>query len=280
MQSYNLPFKISDINLENLVYKEVKSNTNKTVVFLKYKKKNSLKNLVIQTPTFLNINNPVKNKNYWDLDVPLHGKKTEKVDSFIKFLRDLDNKIVYDARINSVDWFKNFDTEEINYQQIIRTADDSRFSNGMIRLKILKNNDFQTILQIDNKEPIDINDIPQNSWIKMIIEIQAIWINKNGFGLFLKPILISFNPIQIKKYKFLEESEDEVDDVLDSENGIFLKSKQPTTNELETSNLYFENINDSLEIDSKTKFSSTSSSNKASSTSAENSPKENLNSNV
>ena len=42
----------------------------------------------------------------------------------------------------------------------------------------------------------------------------------------------------------------------------------------------FENINDSLEVDSKTRFSSTSSSNKASTTSSENSPKENLNSNV
>lgn len=280
MQSYNLPFKISDINLENLVYKEVKSNSKKTVVFLKYKKKNSLKNLVVQSPTFLNINNPVKNKNYWDLDVPLLGKKTDKVNNFVKFLKDLDNKIVYDARINSAKWFENFETDEINYQQIIRTAEDSRFSNGMIRLKILKNNDFETMLQINNKESIDVNNIPQNSWIKMIIEIQAIWINKNGFGLFLKPILISFTPIEIKRYKFIEDSEDEVDDVLDSENGIFLKSKQSNINELETSHLKFNDINDSLEVDSKTRFSSTSSDNKSSSTSSENSSKENLNSNV
>lgn len=279
MQSYNLPFKISDINLENLVYKEVKSNSKKTVVFLKYKKKNSLKNLVIQSPTFLNINNPVKNKNYWDLDVPLHGKKTDKVNNFVRFLKNLDDKIVYDARINSSKWFENFETDEINYQQIIRTAEDKRFTNGMIRLKILKNNDFQTMLQINNKESIDVNNIPQNSWIKMIIEIQAIWINKNGFGLFLKPILISFTPIEIKRYKFIEDSEDEVDDVLDSENGIFLKSKQSNINELETSHLKFENINDSLEVDSKTRFSSTSSNNKDSSTSSDNSPKENLNSN-
>ena len=280
MQSYNLPFKISDINLENLVYKEVKSNSKKTVVFLKYKKKNSLKNLVVQSPTFLNINNPVKNKNYWDLDVPLLGKKTDKFNNFVKFLKDLDNKIVYDARINSAKWFENFETDEINYQQIIRTAEDSRFSNGMIRLKILKNNDFETMLQINNKESIDVNNIPQNSWIKMIIEIQAIWINKNGFGLFLKPILISFTPIEIKRYKFIEDSEDEVDDVLDSENGIFLKSKQSNINELETSHLKFNDINDSLEVDSKTRFSSTSSDNKSSSTSSENSSKENLNSNV
>ena len=113
----------------------------------------------------------------------------------------MDNKIVYDARINSADWFEKFDTEEINYQQIIRTADDSRFFKWD-GVKNFKNNDFQTMLQINNKESIDVSDIPQNSWIKMIIEIQAIWINKNGFGLFLKPILISFNPIEIKNINF------------------------------------------------------------------------------
>tara|TARA_E500000178_G_scaffold347036_1_gene399630 strand:- start:858 stop:1700 length:843 start_codon:yes stop_codon:yes gene_type:complete len=280
MQSYNLPFKTSEINMNNIVYKEIKSNSKKTVVFLKYKKKNSFKNLVIQTPTFLNINNPVKNKNYYDLDVPLHGKKTDKINKFVKFLNDLDQKIVYDARINCSKWFENFESEEMNYQQIIRTADDKRFTNGMIRLKIINNNDFQTLLQINNKDNIDINKIPQNSWIKMIIEIQAIWINKNGFGLFLKPILISFNPIEINRYKFLEDSEDEVDDVLDSENSIFIKSNKMSTNELETSQLHMDGMIDSLEVESKTKFSSTSSNKESSSTSSEKSPKQNLSLNV
>ena len=39
MQSYNLPFKTSEINMNNIVYKEIKCNSKKTVVFLKYKKK-------------------------------------------------------------------------------------------------------------------------------------------------------------------------------------------------------------------------------------------------
>lgn len=270
MQSYNVPFKISDIDFENIVYKDIKSNSKKTVVFLKYKKKNSLKNLAIQTPTFLNINSPVRNGNHWDLEVPLHGKKNNKVDDFVKFLKKLDEKVIYDARINSSRWFENFDTEEINYQEIIRTADDNRFTNGMIRLKLIKNNDFQTMIQLNNKDYIDISKIPRSSWVKMILEFHAIWINRNGFGIFLKPILISFSPIEINRYKFIEDSEDEVDDVIDSES-IFIKSKNnngPT--DMETSHLKLDVINDSLEVESHSRFSSTSSNNKSSTTSSDN----------
>jgi hypothetical protein len=270
MQSYNVPFKISDIDFENIVYKDIKSNSKKTVVFLKYKKKNSLKNLAIQTPTFLNINSPVKNGNHWNLEVPLHGKKNNKVNDFVKFLKKLDEKIIYDARINSSRWFENFDSEEINYQEIIRTVDDKRYTNGMIRLKLIKNNDFQTMIQLNNKDYININEVPKNSWVKMIIEIHAIWINKNGFGIFLKPILISFSPIEINRYKFIEDSEDDVDDVIDSES-IFIKSTNNIgPSDMETSHLKLDKINDSLELQTNTRFSSTSSNNNSSNDSSDN----------
>ena len=260
MQSYNIPFKISDINFDNIVYKNIKSNSKKTVVFLKYKKGNSLRNLAIQTPSLINVNSPVANNKHWDLDIPLHGKRNDKVNEFINFLKNLDKKIIYDARINSSNWFSNFDSEEINYQEIIRSSDNKHFSNGIIRIKLIKNNDFNTIIQMCNRQNISINDIPKNSWIKMIIEIQAIWINKNGFGIFLKPVLVSFNPIEIKKYKFIEDSEDEVDDVIDSDNSIFMVSNNNNVNDMETSNLRIKN--DSLDVDTSNKFSSTSSSNK------------------
>ena len=48
MQPYSVPLKISQIDLNNIIYKEIKSNSKKTVIFLKYKKKSSLKNFVIQ----------------------------------------------------------------------------------------------------------------------------------------------------------------------------------------------------------------------------------------
>ena len=266
MQTFNTPLKLSDINFDNIVYKDIKSNSNKTVIFLKYKDNNTLRNLAIQTPSLININNPIKKGNHWDLDVPLTGKKTEKVNEFVTFLNKLDQKVIYDARINSSKWFQNFDTDEMNYQEIIRTSDDKRFSNGIVRVKLIKNADFHTIVQLNNKTNIGIDEIPKNSWIKMILEIHAMWINKNGFGIFLKPVLISFNPIELNKYRFIEDSEDEVDDVIDSENCVFIASNHANhkTNDLETSNLRL--VNDSLDVDNSTKFSSTSSDNKQHST--------------
>lgn len=260
--SYSLPFKIEDIEFDNIVYKSIKSNSKKTVVFLKYKKKNSLKNLVIQTPTFFNVNSPANtNSKYADLDIPLHGKRSDKVDKFVKFLKDLDKKIIFDARINSSSWFSQVETEEMNYQETIRTSSDKRFTNGMIRVKIIKNDDFQTMVQLNNQTSIPIEDIPINSWVKMILEIQAIWINKNGFGLFIKPVLVSFIPIEIKKYKFIEDSEDEVDDVIDDDTSVFLNANNNLNSNTsnETSVLRVNSIEDSLEVDSRAKFSSTSS---------------------
>jgi len=262
MQTYNIPFKISDINFDNIVYKDIKSTSKKTVVFLKYKKDNTLRNLAIQTPSLINVNNPIINNKHWDLDIPLHGKKDNKVNEFITFLRNLDKKIIYDARINSSNWFNNFDTEEMNYQEIIRTSDDNRFSNGIIRIKLIKNNDFNTIIQINNKQNISINDIPKNSWLKMIMEVQAVWINKNGFGIFLKPVLVSFNPIEIEKYKFIDDSDDEVDDIIDSDNSIFMVSNNNHVNDIDTSNLQINNDSLDVDVDNSNKFSSTSSSNK------------------
>tara|TARA_B100000424_G_C22892196_1_gene474616 strand:+ start:310 stop:1137 length:828 start_codon:yes stop_codon:yes gene_type:complete len=262
MQSYSLPFKIEDIDFDNIVYKNIKSNSKKTVVFLKYKKKNQLKNLVIQTPSFFNVNSAMSNNtNHYDLDIPLHGKRNDKVNNFVKFLKDLDKKIILDAKINSSAWFSKVDTDELNYQETIRTSEDKKFTNGMIRIKIIKNDDFQTILQLNNQTSIQPEDIPVNSWVKMILEVQAIWINSNGFGLFIKPILVSFIPIEIKKYKFIEDSEDEVDDVIDDNSSIFLNAQEQNNIEStnETSVLKLNSVEDSLELDSRAKFSSTSS---------------------
>lgn len=260
MQSYSTPLKLNEINLDNIVYKDIKSNSKKTVVFLKYKKKNSLKNFVIQTPTFLNINEPVENKNYWDLEIPIFGKKEKKVKEFADFFNKLDDKIMYDARIHSSKWFNNFDVDEINYQKTIRESSNKKFKNGTFKVKILNNIDFKTLIQLNNSKKITMNQVPRNSWIKMIFEIQALWINQNGFGIFLKPILISFTPIEIQVYKFLEDSEDEIEDIIDSENEIFIKGTSNSNNELESSNL---KLQDSLDINTGLHYSSTSSENKS-----------------
>lgn len=285
MSNYTLePYRISQIDLDNIRYTRIKSNDRKKVIYLKYQDKKKLKNLVFQTPTLLNINNPINNGNYYELDIPLKGQNTYKENKLINFLDSLDKKILYDAKINSHKWFDIVNEGTVNYQKIIRNSIDENYENGMIRIKILRTPDFETILQINNKERITPDNIPQNSWVKMILECYAIWVNQNGFGLFMRPVLVSFKPKEEVNYNynFIDESDnenDELDNIIDTaaENtNIFIKpsniisddSTGMTTSQLEFPKIIDTDINNTtssdnneLEIDSGSGYTETSSEN-------------------
>ena len=58
---------------------------------------------------------------------------------------------------------------------------------------------------LDNNKKIKPEEIPENSWCKMILEVYAIWVNgNNDFGIFLRPILISFKQREEYNYKFID----------------------------------------------------------------------------
>ena len=58
----------------------------------------------------------------------------------------------------------------------------------------------------------------------------------------------------------VDDSEDEVDDIIDSENSVFINAEKKDSNQNEeTSVLRINSVEDSLEIESKKNFSSTSS---------------------
>ena len=222
------PLKISNIDFTKIVYPKSRSNQNKKIILIKYNDKN----FVFQTPTLIKISVSDFTNGYAELEVALQGKGKEqgKVNKFIKFLNDLENKIKLDAQYNANSWFNVNDNQIINFQKIIRESDN--YSNGTIKIKIIKNNDFKTLLQLNNNKKIDIDSIPQDSYCKMILECYAIWINSNNdFGLFFRPVLISFSPKEIYNYKFLEDSDDDNDfDMPDTEvNNIFLKINERTS---------------------------------------------------
>jgi hypothetical protein len=210
--STNNPLNIHDIDLNNITYTKIKSNQTKKIILLKYND-NSLQNFVIQTPTLLNISSPDCTSGFAEIEVALDGKYNNKIDSFISFLNKLENKIKLDAQNNVSEWFNITETNQtINFQKIIRESTD--YSKGTLKIKIIKNNDFETLLQLNNTNKIEINSIPANSWCKMILECYAIWINSNNdFGLFFRPVLLSFTLKEkdIYNYKFIESDEDEID---------------------------------------------------------------------
>lgn len=272
------PFRISNIDLSNVSYTKIKSNKNKKIVLLKYNNKNKLKNFVFQTPTLLNISQPQHHENYSELDIALVGKEKNKVNKFIKFLNNIENKIKMDAQYNANLWFNlNENNQSVTFQKIIRESDD--YENGIIKIKVIKNNDFETALQLNNNKKINITNIPENSWCKMLLECYAVWINSNNdFGIFFRPVLISFTPIEkeLYNYTFIDDSENEIDDIPDTDinNNVFLEinNKQQhkdndSTSQLEINQLigHLENesiINDDnlLSIDLKNNYSSSTNS--------------------
>ena len=266
MELYS-PFDVDQISFDNIVYKDKIEVNNRSAIYIKYQEKNSLSNLRIKTPTFFNTESIIKKKNHYELLVPLSGKKKSKIDKFKNFLNKLQDKLIYDAKINSNSWFNT--TDKLNYKKIIK-------NNNFIKIKIIdpfipsnnmksiqskniqipktiqiqkeliksestnsdsedlhtntnqdtiksesnkdiiiasqkqnekipkinqtkdKNLESKTIIlqNIDgNNVPIDINNIPDNHYIKLIIDINALWINKKTFGLFIKPNIIYLIPI-------------------------------------------------------------------------------------
>ena len=250
-----IPYRINNINIDNICYTDIKSNKTKTIIYIKYNDKDRLKNLVFQSPSLLNINDVVNKNNINELDIPLYGKCDSKVQVLIDFFNNLDRKILTDAKRNTK-WFDNFiKSNTIKYQSIIRDCNESKYSNGMIRMKILKSDDFETLLQMNNKDKISIDKIQKNSWVKMILEIYAIWVNENGFGLFIRPILMSFklkNQLEYN-YKLIDDS-DEIDDVIhtvnDNDNSIFIKAETDlvTDNNATSTVLEMPNDNSFMEI--------------------------------
>ncbi len=229
-----VPFRISEIDINNICYTDVKSNEKKTIVYLKYMDNHKLKNIVFQTPTTMSSNMIQCKNNIFELDVPLVGKEIDKINRFIQFLDNLDKKIVKDAKNNNK-WFELFSNQKtMKYQKVLRESTDGN-RNGVIRLKLLRTNDFETVVQFNNSR-INIEEIQKDCWLKSILEIYAIWINENGFGLFIRPILLSFKPcMKINyNYKLIEDSEDVEDVAVDTvyDNSIFLKSESDITSSI------------------------------------------------
>lgn len=209
------PLKIDSVDLSKIVYPKERTNMNKKIILIKLNE-NKCKNFVFQTPTLLNISKSTEKQGYTEIEMALVGKEKGKVDKFISFLNKLEAKIKEDAQFNAYSWFNTGSNENttINFQKIIRESDEH--PSGTIKLKLIKNNDFETIIELNNNKRISVKDIPEGSWCKMILEVYAVWVNSaNDFGIFLRPILVSFTP-KIKdsyNYRFAEESDEEDDDI-------------------------------------------------------------------
>jgi hypothetical protein len=260
------PLKINTIDLSKIVYPKQKSNVNKKIILIKLNEKNKLKNFVFQTPTLLNLEKAQLFNGYSEIELAMVGKDSNQhINNFISFLNNMETKIKEDAMFNASSWFNKLeDNATINFQKIIRSSET--YKSGTLKIKLIRNNDFETLIQLNNNKRISPDNIPEDSWCKMILEAYAVWVNPNNdFGIFFRPILVSFTPKEkeVYNYKFIDDEENDEDDfeVPDTEinkdnmqfcNDIFMKIHQPSqtiktnndsTSQLEINNILLNNTN-------------------------------------
>jgi len=214
------PYKINDINFDNIVFNKTKLIGNKKIIFIKYKD-NKLNNFVIQLSKIKNNNVNGQNEIEFIIDNPMYINLFEKLDNFI----------IDQAHKNYI-WFDHLDDKSsMNYQRILR-------EDNSIKLRLCNNDELVTKLFINNNICDNFDDIISNeSTTKIILEIYAVWIKNNTFGLLLRPIniLMKINEKPVYNYKFLEESDDSHSQTDESENesitsnnesNLFIKSNK------------------------------------------------------
>jgi CRISPR/Cas system-associated endoribonuclease Cas2 len=204
----NKIYLINQINLNKIIYSKVNEMNDKKLIHIYYEKPGQ--KLLFQTPQLLNLFDIQKNDYFNELVLPLHDCNL-KVPLFIKLLRDLDLKIIDDARINKNEWFKN--KTAIRYKSLIKNLytnnssykpsneEEKCCTNGLIKLKLTNG-----IKILEDNNEIKLDDLKKNNFIRMIVELYAVWISGDVFGLYLKPVMIE--QIKNKVLNFIDEKED------------------------------------------------------------------------
>jgi len=223
-----VPYHFEDINFNNIVFKKDKMIKGKKFIFLKYKD-NSINNFVIQLSKINKTN--IINSNEIEFEISNNNLST--------FLNKLDDYIISTAKDNSSKWFDHIDDlSSINYHRILN-------NNNNIKLKIINNETFKTNIILDNENITNLDNINlaninlANTKSKIILEIYAIWIKNNTFGLLLRPINILIKYIENNSYiyKFLDDSDNDSinNSDNDSDNNILFVKNNNIPNSLTTS---------------------------------------------
>jgi hypothetical protein len=227
------PLKVSEINLEKIIYDNIRGY-DKRYVLINYEKPGQ--KLLFQTPQLLCSTLPVANNGYYDLDIPLYGKSMRKVNKFIKLLNDLDNKCVNDCKKNAKNWFYN--RTNIKYKSLIRDVPENNkvYENGVIKIKLLDGYD-KTNITTNGKES-NISEICTNQHIRIILEVFALLITEDGFSLYLKPHLLDQQIIKKYQFSFVDDSDSDsilYTEIGGDEGGIELDPKELFIKDSETS---------------------------------------------
>ena len=243
----NIPLLIRNIEFTKINISQIKTeNDDRKNIFLKY----NTNNFIIQLPELLYENNIKELDDYYELILNLECKNSEKTTQVTEFFNNLDNFFVNFMKHNKN---KFFNTNKINYKSIVRNLDNKNY----IKIKILKSNIAKGLIKLtkDNSN-IKITEFNNKCYIKLLLDINAIWINKNHFGIYIKPIVLKKTEIIKQPINFVLDTDlNEANTILYSNidtdlNSICNKNKG-TDNKVLVSNINSDKTNTNIEENSQ-----------------------------
>ena len=174
------PFNVKDINFDNIKF--IPSGNGKSIM-LRYLQNNKQNKFFVQTPE-LKISNIESDDLVTTLYFDLKTNNSGRISSFINFLINLDKSIILNAR-NNKDWFGS---SNIKFKGLIRYENSNE---PYLKLKVKNSSLYKLRVTSDRQSERGVfSDLKPNMKVKMIIDVNGLWINNNGFGIYLKPYLI------------------------------------------------------------------------------------------
>lgn len=214
------PFRISEINLDNILYSNPVVKDDKTNILLKYNNGTKKQQFIIQTPELVCLSSPILKNDIYEINIDLQAKSSKKINNLLEFINSLDNKMQNLGKNNN-SWFNN---NKSIYRKIIR--DDPNHPNGVLKLKVKKSNIPKYLKVTKNKqsETAILSDMIEGYKIKLVIDVFGLWIRKKNniyyYGIYLKPVLIDYREDINEEISFIEDSDSEnnnINEILDTE---------------------------------------------------------------
>lgn len=216
-------YKLDEINLDKIIYsKPVSYNKDTSSIHISYNDPiHGNVPFLIQSPALYCVDGITKtgsNSITHELLLCLQSKNEKDTTQVKSFFEQLDKKFIMDAK-NKYSW--NESSKKLTYKVLMRQTNDSNpfHSNGVLKIKFIKNNGFETkvfnkiksIIHPDNY----LETFSNKCYVKLILECVSLWKNKsNIFTLYIRPhqIRVDYAPPPVNvltNYSFMDETEDE-----------------------------------------------------------------------
>lgn len=189
------------INTNEIVGSVLMFNEKKRYSILSYSNKEQV---VFQTPLFETAIDIEKYNDYGDYYYIIpEGSEGDKL---IEFIEKMEKHVIEIIFKNKKEWFPNIDN--VTFRSLIKNYTDDNVEYKVIKFKIPYTTNTN-VLYVENTDNLDLsvgerNKISvkelDNGLVRMIINVSAIWLADNMFGIYIRPINIE--EIRIVNYDY------------------------------------------------------------------------------